>query len=75
MPSERVDFLKQMFRRYDRLDVVIDRIRDQSGELTANLNVSMFNQRSDGSYYSAGRWNGVTVRSSQVDNQWQKIEW
>ena len=75
LPSERVDFLKQMFRRYDRLDVVIDRIRDQSGELTANLNVSMFNQRSDGSYYSAGRWNGVTVRSSQVDNQWQKIEW
>ena len=75
LPKERVDFLKQMFRRYDRLDVVIDRISDQSGELTAKLNVSMFNQRNDGSFYSAGRWNGVTVRSAKVDEQWQKIEW
>lgn len=75
LPSERVDFLRQMFSRYDRIDVIIDRIRDQSGQLTANLNVSMFNQRNDGSFYSAGRWNGVTVRSSSVDGQWQKIEW
>ena len=75
LPSERVDFLRQMFNRYDRIDVIIDRIRDQSGQLSANLNVSMFNQRNDGSFYSAGRWNGVTVRSTSVDGQWQKIEW
>ena len=75
LPRERLDFLQQLFSRYDRLDVVIDRVRDQSGELTARLNVSMFNKRNDGSFYSAGRWNGVTVRSSKIDEQWQKIEW
>lgn len=75
LPSERVDFLNRMFQRYDRLDVVIDRISNQSGKLTANLNVSMFNRRNDGTYYSAGRWNGVTVRASKTDDQWQKIDW
>ena len=75
LPKERVDFLNQMFSRYDRLDVVIDRIRNQQGEVSARLNVSMFNKRNDGSFYSAGRWNGVTLKSSKVGEQWQKIEW
>ena len=75
LPKERVDFLNQMFSRYDRLDVVIDRISNQQGEISARLNVSMFNKRNDGSFYSAGRWNGVTLKSSKVDEQWQKIEW
>jgi len=75
LPKERVVFLQQMFNRYDRVDVIINKIRDQSGQLTANLNVSMFNQRRDGSYYSAGRWNDVTVRAVKADNNWQKIKW
>lgn len=75
LPTERTEFLRTMFSRYDRLDVSIDNIVGAADSVTARLNVSMYNQRNDGSYYSAGKWNGVTLKSSQDNGQWQKIEW
>ncbi len=75
LPGERTAFLETMFSRYDRLDVSIDNIINSTDSVTARLNVSMFNQRSDGSYYSAGKWNGVTLKSNQDNGVWQKIEW
>lgn len=75
LAEERKDFLRSMFQRYDRLDVTIDNIDNRSGAVTASLGVAMFNQRSDGSYYSAGKWNGVTLATDQQNGTWQKIRW
>lgn len=75
LPAERTEFLRKMFQRYDRLDVSIEQINTGSNSVNAKLNVSMFNKRSDGSYYSAGKWNGVTLSATRQDGQWQKIDW
>lgn len=75
MPAERTEFLRKMFQRYDRLDVTIDDINSASGSATARLSVSMFNQRGDGSFYSAGKWNGVTLATDRQNGVWQKIKW
>lgn len=75
LPAERTEFLRKMFQRYDRLDVAIDDINTAANSATARLSVSMFNQRSDGSYYSAGKWNGVTLSTDQQNGAWQKIQW
>lgn len=75
LPAERTEFLRKMFQRYDRLDVTIDDINTASTAATARLSVSMFNQRGDGSYYSAGKWNGVTLATNRQNGIWQKIKW
>ncbi len=75
LPDERTEFLRKMFQRYDRLDVSIDNISTNSSSATARLSVAMFNQRGDGSYYSAGKWNGVNLTANQQNGVWQKIKW
>ena len=75
LPEERTEFLRKMFQRYDRLDVTIDDINTNTDSATARLSVSMFNQRGDGSYYSAGKWNGVTLATDRENGNWQKIQW
>jgi serine/threonine protein kinase len=75
LPEERTEFLRKLFQRYDRLDVTIDSIERGANSATAKLSVAMFNQRSDGSYYSAGKWNDVKLSTSRDSGQWQPIQW
>ena len=75
LPEERTEFLRKLFQRYDRLDVTIDNIERGSNSATAKLSVSMFNQRSDGSYYSAGKWNDVRLATDREGGEWQAIQW
>ena len=71
----RIQFLSRMFQRYDRLDVVIDDVDNNGNSASAKLNVSMFNRSDDGSFYSAGKWSGVTLNVDQDQGIWQKIDW
>lgn len=71
----RIQFLERMFQRYDRLDVTIDSVNDSGSSVSAKLNVSMFNRSDDGGFYSAGKWNGVSLNASRSDDTWQKIRW
>ena len=71
----RIQFLSRMFQRYDRLDVVIDDVDSSGSSASAKLNVSMFNRSDDGSFYSAGKWSGVTLNVNQDQGIWQKIDW
>ena len=75
LAPERTRFLNRMFQRYDRLDVSIDDIRNNGDVVTAKLNVSFFNRNDDGSFYSAGRWNDVTLNATRQSGTWQKISW
>ena len=75
LPEERIEFLRRLFQRYDRVDVTIDNINRAGNNATAMLSVSMFNQRSDGSYYSAGKWSDVELSASQRNGEWQPIRW
>ena len=71
----RIQFLSRMFQRYDRLDVVIDDVDNNGNSASAKLNVSMFNRSDDGSFYTAGKWSGVTLNVDQDQGIWQKIDW
>ncbi|OED40046.1 hypothetical protein AB833_12740 [Chromatiales bacterium (ex Bugula neritina AB1)] len=75
LPAERTEFLRRMFQRHDRVDVIIDNVSESGATVTARLNVSMFNQRNDGSFYSAGKWDGVTLSARQSNGAWQNIKW
>ncbi|MEM7256242.1 MAG: serine/threonine-protein kinase, partial [Pseudomonadota bacterium] len=61
LPEERTEFLRRLFQRYDRLDVTIDNINRSGSAASAKLSVAMFNQRADGSFYSAGKWSDVEL--------------
>jgi serine/threonine protein kinase len=75
LPEERTDFLRRLFQRYDRIDVTIDNINRSGTTATAKLSVAMFNQRSDGSFYSAGKWSDVELSTDRRNGQWQQIQW
>ncbi len=75
LPEERTEFLRRLFQRYDRLDVTIDNINRTGSNARAKLSVAMFNQRSDGSFYSAGKWSDVELATTRQNGQWQPIRW
>ncbi len=76
LSADREKFVRQMFDRYDHLSVSIDQVQQSSSTVNARLNISMYNQRRDGSYYSAGRWNGVTLNTSRdASGGWDSIRW
>lgn len=74
--ADREKFVRQMFDRYDYLSVTINQVQQSNSAVSAKLNIAMYNQRRDGSYYSAGRWNGVTLQTSRnASGNWNSIRW
>ncbi len=74
-PASRTQFLTRLFNVYDRIDVTIDDVNESGNSLSAKLNVSMFNRGDDGSFYSAGKWSGVTLNATRENGVWEKIRW
>ncbi len=76
LSADREKFVRQMFGRYDHLSVTINQVQQGDNRADAKLNIAMYNRKRDGSYYSAGRWNGVTLSTSRTESgDWTSIRW